>query len=293
VNFPAFGEPGIYAFWAFWLNNGFAHHGACAEELTQGAKVVFVAQCFATGAECPNANAPEHFLTSTAPSASVVEVGGSVSVSLGSVATSTGEPEALPSGVTVSAGSSSANPNAQGVAVLTLPSAGTYAIQAHAPGSVPSDPYTVCVHNGNDGTCGTSLAPAAAVVVPPPPPPAVEVARVTGITNGQIYSRRHAPRLLAGVVQLSGGATLRDVRIRIQRRLPGRCFDFSGSRAEFVRSRHCAPPAFFSVGAAQSFTYLLPAKLPRGRYTYDIEAIDATGQATSLSAVSHVVFRVR
>jgi hypothetical protein len=293
LNFPPFGEPEDYAYWAFWLNNGFAHHGACSEELTQGARVVFVAQCFATGPECPNANAPEHFLTSSAPSSSAIQAGGTVSVAIGSVSTASGEPEGIPNGVTVSAGGISVAPNAQGVATLTLATAGTYTVQAHAPASVPSDPYSVCVHNGNDGNCGTGLE---AIPMPRSPNagPTAAIARVAGIKSGHAYLRRNAPRILRGVVEVPAGGTLRDVQIRLERRHARRCFYFSGSRVRFVRTRRCRPAPFFSVGGSQSFSYLLPAGLPRGRYVYDIEAISDDGTTTKLvDGVSHVVFRVR
>src|SRR5271170_7331410 len=105
-----------------------------------------------------------------------------------------------------------------------------------------------------------------------------------------VMSIRAAPRLLAGVVDVPSGGTLRQVRISLQRRYRGRCFDFSGSRESFVRTKKCGSAAFFSVGGSESFSYLLPARLPKGRYVFDIEAINSAGQATKLvSGISHVV----
>ena len=66
------------------------------------------------------------------------------------------------------------------------------------------------------------------------PSPVVDLARVAGVKNGHVYSRRSAPRLLAGVVEVPSDGTLRQVRISLQRRYHGRCFDFSGSRESFV-----------------------------------------------------------
>ena len=61
-----------------------------------------------------------------------------------------------------------------------------------------------------------------------------------------------------------------------------------------MRTRTCGKAAFFSVGSALSFSYLLPARLGPGRYVYAIEAIDAAGGTTGLvPGVSQVVFRVR
>ena len=148
------------AYWGFWYDSAFASMGACAQELGPGDHVVFVATCYATGPDCTDPEAPRHFLTESAPSAATLQAGSSVTVTVGSIATAyPGGPESLPPGVTVTAGPVSATPNAAGVTTLSLPTVGTYVVQASAPGSVPSDSYTVCVHNGNDGNCGTPLPP--------------------------------------------------------------------------------------------------------------------------------------
>ncbi len=303
LNFPPFSaKPDAY--WSFWLNDAPASSGACGQELAEGADVVFFAQCDAEGIDCPSsATSPQHFLTEAAPSSA--QVGTPVSITVGSLNTETGMAEAsVPSGTTVTAGSLSGTPNAQGVAMLTFPSTGTYTIDAAAPDSVPSDPHTVCVHNGNDGTCGTTVehpiaCPATAsacegpvkVHFPPPPPP--EVARVGGVVNSHVYSRRGAPRILEGSVEVPLGDTLREVRVALERTVHHRCFAFSGRRGAFVRAG-CHAMRFFDVADTTSFSYLLPARLPAGRYVYDIEAVDDAGNVTKLAdGVSHVVFDVK
>jgi hypothetical protein len=121
----------------------------------------------------------------------------------------------------------------------------------------------------------------------------VDVAMVGGVKNGRHYRHHKGPRILSGVVQVPAGGTLREVRISLQRRNGGRCLVFNGAREAFVRVR-CGVARFFSVGATESFSYLLPAPLPAGHYVYDIEAIDNAGRITKLVAgVSHVVFRVK
>jgi len=56
----------------------------------------------------------------------------------------------------------------------------------------------------------------------------------------------------------------------------------------------CHPTHFFDVADTTSFSYLLPARLPAGRYVYDIEAVDDAGHVTKLAdGVSHVVFYVK
>jgi hypothetical protein len=301
LNFPAFSS-NPDAYWSFWLNDVPSSVGACGAELTQGDEVVFFAECYQQGTDCPTgATAPEHFLTETAPTASNVQVGVPIAVTVGSLNTETGNAESsLPSGTTVTAGSLSATPNAQGVATFTFPSVGVYTIQSAAPDSVPSDPQVICVHNGNDGNCGTTLisgsesTKSTTTFVGEPGTVVSYAAKVVGVKNSHIYSRRAAPRLLAGMVDVPAGGTLRQVRISLQRRYNGRCFDFSGSRESFVRTKKCGSAAFFSVGGSESFSYLLPARLPRGSYVFDIEGINSAGQATKLvSGVSHVVFQVK
>jgi hypothetical protein len=306
LNFPPFSVSSPPdAYWSFWLNGAPASSGACEQELEQGADVVFFAQCDALGTDCPTSeHAPQHFLTETAPVTSNVQVGTPVEVTVGSLSTESGAKESLPSGVAVSAGSISATPNAQGVATLTFPNVGTYTIEATAPDSVPSDPHTVCVHNGNDGNCGTrpvllyacaDSAPAPSCPLLPgiPPAPGPYRAVAGGVKAGHMYPRHGGPRILRGSIQVPMGSTLRDVRISLLRRAGKRCFAFNGITETFVRDR-CGTTRFFSVGGSESFSYLLPSSLPKGSYVYDIEAINDAGQATKLiPGASHVVFYVK
>jgi hypothetical protein len=303
LNFPSFSmSPDAY--WSFWVNDAPEEVGACSQELSSGDDVVFFAQCDVEGTDCPTSKtAPEHFLTETLPA--TAQVGTPIAVTVGSLNTGTGKSESsLPSGVTVTAGSLSTVPNAERVATLTFPAVGTYTIDAAGPDSVPSDPHTVCVHNGNDGTCGTTVenpiaCPAttsacegpAKVHFPPTPPP--EVARVSGVLNGHVYSSRGAPRILGGSVEIPSGDTLREIRIALERTLHHRCFAFSGRRGAFVRAS-CHATRFFDVADTSSFSYLLPARLPAGRYVYDVEAVDDAGNVTKLAdGESHVVFDVK
>jgi hypothetical protein len=189
--------------------------------------------------------------------------------------------------------SGSAITDANGNATLTLAHTGAVTLKATRAESVRSNGLVVCVHKGNDGTCGTT-APG----VPKKEPPVTQVVpvdlpMVLGVKNGRHYGHRHAPRILSGLVQVPAGGTLREVRISLTRRNGRRCMAFNGARAVFVHAR-CGVARFFSVGSSESFSYLLPASLPRGRYVYDIEAIDASGHRTQLvPGVSHVVFYVR
>jgi hypothetical protein len=300
LNFPAFSPSSPPdAYWSFWLNGAPASMGACEQELAPGADLVFFAQCTSIGTDCPSdATAPHHFLTESFPNEGNVQLGTPVKVTVGSLSTETGSSEPLPGGVSVNAGSISVAPDTHGVATLNLPSVGTYTLEAAAPGSVPSDPQTICVHDGNDGLCGTS-GPGSSIPkgLPSPqvlPPPIGSIDRVIagGAGNGYHYRHHAGPRILTGVVTVPAGAALRQVRISLLRRHGERCQAFSGVRAKFVRAR-CGSAHFFSVGATESFSYLLPGALPAGRYVYEVEAVDAAGHVTKpVLGTSKVVFYV-
>jgi hypothetical protein len=304
LTFPRFSEnPGIY--WAVWINSKYALQGACSEELTSsGEHVVFVAQCYEAGADCASKTQPDHFLTMTPPSATSVNVGEAVSVTIGSVSTESGSPEpSLPAGINVTAGSLGTSPGAGGVATFTFSTAGTYTLQASAPDSVTSDSYTVCVHNGSDGSCGTSSAAGlsgssmAASGSTPYTGPFAVVADVTGLRDGRHYSRRHAPRTLSGSV--TAPAPISNVELRLTRAVRtsdgrSRCSYYDGVSERF-RSMRCgaAHGKFFVIGRQAHFSYLLPFRLPRGRYVLDVQAADTAGSRTQLArGSSRIVFYV-
>jgi hypothetical protein len=287
-------EPsGIY--WAFWLENKYAEQGICSQSIASGQHIVVFPQCYATGPMCPTATAPGNFLTA-APATTTANIGQQVPVTLSALNTETAAPESsLPEGDLLTDGAQTFAPAANGVADISFSAPGLYTLQAHAPDSVASDPFTICVHNGDDGTCGTpgTAVGGPEIVLPPPPKPLPTIARVAGVNNDRTYSRRHAPRVLTGSVELPPGGTLRELRISLQRTRHGRCYAFDGARAALVRSR-CGTPRFFKVADTTSFSYLLPARLPAGRYVYEVQAVSDAGVLTAITqGVSRVVFHVK
>jgi hypothetical protein len=288
-------------YWSFWVNDTYQNEGACDVQLEPGARVLFFPVCDET---CPSGPSPTPLEIEVPAKANVGE-------SINAIVrryNEKGEP-APAAGAHIEWRGGSAMTDAQGDATLAFYSTGAYELHVTGAEAEPAAVRTeasVCVHAGNDGTCGTALPiacptsagatcpPLERTSTPPPPSPLAASVRITGVKNEHTYSHRSAPRLLAGVIEIPFGGTLRQVRISLQRRYHGRCFDFSGSRENFVRTKKCGSAAFFSVGGSESFSYLLPARLPKGSYTYDIEAINSTGQATKLvSGISHVVFQVK
>ena len=273
------GGPPEYPAWGYAVNYTTANVGGCQFQLAPGSEVLWAYNYFNL----------KHLLNMSGPSGVTVGTPFTVHVVDGQ----TGEPISgaaigeLVSGVT-NTSSTSPTTNAAGNATVTLTRTGSVTLKATQVESVRSNGLAVNVGPVSACTCG-SPAPVIA-----PLQPVADLAKVGGVKNGHAYSRRSAPRVLKGVVEVPSDGTLRQVRISLQRRYRGRCFDFSGSRGSFVRTKKCGSAAFFSVGGSESFSYLLPARLPKGSYVYDIEAINSTGQATKLvSGVSHVVFQVK
>jgi hypothetical protein len=281
-------------YWSFWLNDQEATTGACEAELGAGDRVLFFPACY--GEACPPSPTP---LGIEAPTSA--DAGESVAVT---VKQYNAKGEALPAaGATVSGGGTSAMTDSQGHAAMRFSGDGTYTLEATgSPEALTPGVRTetaICVHEGNDGTCGTKVPAPPGVVGPlggqpivnATPPPVS--AKIAGVSSGHIYTRGKSPRVLKGTVTVPTGALLRDVEISLKRRYRGRCFQFSGRRGRFVAIKCGKSAAFFSVGAKPSFSYLLPAHLPRGRYTYKVEAVNGDGQATKLAdGVSGVVFYV-
>jgi hypothetical protein len=277
-----------FASWGFAVNETTSAVGGCQIALVPGSEVLWAYNYF---------NLP-HRLRLSGPASAGVGIPFAVHVTDGQ----TGEPLSgaligqLVSGVTTAIPSSSTT-DASGNATVTLAHTGVSTLKATRAESVRSNGLTVCVHNGNDGTCGTIVTgggPGKSSTTQTPQPIVSDTAKIAGVKNGHVYSRHSAPRVLKGVVEIPPGGTLRQVRIRLERRYRGHCWDFSGSRVRFVRARKCDTASFFSVGGSESFSYLLPARLPKGRYVFDIEGVDSAGHVTKLvSGVSHVVFQVR
>lgn len=149
--------------------------------------------------------------------------------------------------------------------------------------TVPA-PARTCKTNGRDGLCGT-------------PDRTAPAARVTSVKEGQRSSRKNAPRILRGTVA-TDPAGLADVRLRLTRRIGDtRCSYFSGIEDRFLRADPCGAVGagrFFSIGDARSWSFELPAKLTRGRYTLDVEVTDTLGNFTTTFARGRdrVVFSV-
>lgn len=298
------GAPANY-YWSVWDDNAEAQVGICEEELQNGDQILFVPACY--GESCPPS--PTQLLSVEAPS--VAEVGQPANVTVRAYPAAGGNP--IPAaGVTVSAtpapgtaaggGASSAQTDSEGHATLTFTGGGSYILRAAATGEprpVPGE-VGICVHRGDDGTCGTPLpsgAPATQTASNTPPAiipytgPYPLVGKFTNVGDSHLYAAAHAPRLLRGEVLAHAAVT--SIALRLRRTYHGRCWAYSGSRERLQRTR-CRHGRFFKIASGgDQFSYLLPERLPAGRYVLDVRATDAAGHRAPLDrGSSRVVFYV-
>jgi hypothetical protein len=284
-------EPGAAAnyFWSYWLDNKASSVGICEGELQAGQSILFFPECFSETSACP---APPNPLGISAPA--VAERGAPIGVTVTSYDNVSGA--ASPAvGAAVTGGGAGATTDSAGHATLAIPQAGNIQLQVTAPGSVRTE-TTVCVHDGNDGTCGTTSpsgvsAPAPGVAAAAYKGPYAVVAQATGVQDGHFYPRGRGPKVLTGTIATH--TSIASVGLKLRRSYRGRCFAYDGVAERFKRAR-CGEGSFFAVGSAPSFSYLLPAALAPGRYVLDMQASDAAGNRTTLArGTSRIVFYVR
>jgi hypothetical protein len=251
-------DPNTFRFLAEYKNDAFAAFGACADPIQSGDDLLFA---YADGSE--------KLLELTGPARA--RPGETVTVRV------TEAPSGTPvAGATVGAAQTAAD----GTAVVGPFGRGDNDLKAAKAGTIRSNRLRVCVTDGADGACGT--------VQPSPPDRTAPVATIAGIRNGQQFARRRAPRQLRGTVSADPSG-LWAVKIRLTRRLGTTCWYFSGSRERFLK-RTCGKRYAFKVGDRADWSYLLPARLPRGRYVLDSYAID---NVFNHGASQTVRFRVR
>jgi hypothetical protein len=150
---------------------------------------------------------------------------------------------------------------------------GYHALKARKPGTIRSNRVRVCVTGGYDGAC----AP---------------LGRITDIRYGERFRRRAAPRRLRGVIE-AAPLGLKTVKLRLTRRAGGRWYVYSAARRRFVR-RPAGTRRAFAIERRRDWSYRLPRRLGRGRYTLDVLATDLKGDRDRVrNGRSRVRFSVR
>jgi hypothetical protein len=256
-------------FWNLDVNGGFATNGVCETEVHAGDDVLFAV---GTGSE------------------QVIKLAGPATANRGDTVTlrvTDGSSGAGVSGASV-AGTTT---DPAGNASVTLNTTGAQAFKATRSGAFRSNGVSICVHDGNDGTCATSApeappatqpattAPVNAPTTPPAGPgPTLAPAshgEILDVRNGIRFAHGRGPRILRGDVT-PGANGLSEVRVRLERNLGDRCQGLDGRRDRFVRiSCGVQHAPWILVGHGSGFSYLLPFTLGRGRYVFDVQALDA------------------
>jgi len=247
--------------WGMWVNSSYSESGLCSTELQEGDELLLA----------PAAQGP---ILELQPLPATVGQGQAVTVTVleHGVGYNPDPPYDLirtdgPAvGATVAAGGATATVGADGKAQLTFAAPGRQSVQATQAGHVRSAVRAVDV----------TAAPAPGAAPVPPPVTAEDstapVAAFTSFADGRAYSRRRAPRELAGTVSADPSG-LRSVRLSIRRQKGGKCWTYRDTTERFKRHQ-CGGKWYFRIGDRADWSYLLPRKLPRGRYTLGVMAVD-------------------
>lgn len=257
-------DPGTNRFLGEYKNGQFASVGSCADPIASGDDVLFA---YGDGSE--------QLLKLTGPASA--QPGDAVTVRVADASNG-----AAVAGAAVGGTVSGADGNA---VVGPLSQRGNQDLKATKSSAIRSNRLRVCVSDGHDGACGTTVpgapsAPGARDTVAPP-------TRIA-LRNGATFSRRRAPRVLRGSIA-SDPSGVRLVKLRLTRRDGRRCAYFSG-RSEAWRATRCGRSFWFGIGDSADWSYLLPARLPRGGYVLEARAIDG---AFNRGAPTRVRFEVR
>jgi hypothetical protein len=103
------------------------------------------------------------------------------------------------------------------------------------------------------------------------------VIHVLSPQSGKTYA--NGPRVLSGTIDESGGVAQVFLRLRAtdggNLTSASRCRWFSGKRGVFThRTVPCSKARFFRGGSDTRFSYLLPARLRKGKYVLDVKVLD-------------------
>lgn len=173
---------------------------------------------------------------------------------------------------------------ADGSVQVLFSARGPRTLKASKPGAIRSNGVTVCATDGADGACGTAQCVTSGQdgrcgtrdrTAP--------VAGIRGIAEGQRFARNNGPRRLRVHVDADPSG-LRGVKLRLTRNDRGSCSYFSGGSERFRRNRlidgrRCGAERgyWFDAGKEADIDYLLPRRLSRGRYVFDVLASDRAG----------------
>jgi hypothetical protein len=166
-----------------------------------------------------------------------------------------------------------ATTDANGHATLTFGAPGIQHLKATLAGAVRSNAVDICVYAPGSGACDTATGQVGGEIEDKLPPSVA----IRGIRDGQRFRRGHGPRKLTGTASDASG--LFQVYFRLRRHSHVGCQWYSSKRSVFTRPRPHCNARFQPVGKNGPWSYLLPKRLPKGRYTLEEKAIDGAFNA--------------
>lgn len=282
---------GSHLFWAVYIDGRSAPDGLCNVDVAEGGYAQFIALCDpydppTDGSPCFGEPLQLQAPATAAPGAPVA-----LTVTESQTSLSTGATTIVPSqGATVQAAGQTTTTDADGHATLALADRGPVTVTA-TKGTRVDDSAQVCV---TDGFCGTGK-PGEDPAPAPPAPPCVHdgddgrcgtldhratYGFITSIREHMRFARGHGPRQLSGTSDPDPSG-LKDVQLRLTRNDGGRCATFDAEALRWKRTKRCGAKrgTWFSAGSRADWTYLLPSRAGRGRYVLDVRTVDGAGNA--------------
>jgi hypothetical protein len=293
--------------WAVYVNGRFFDDTACTHPLADGDKVLF----WWSDAYASEGYDEPVFLD--APATAVPGQAITAKVTQADTTFDTDPPYAshtaitAAAGATITGGTAPVTTGADGTARVTV-APGPYTLVVHKDNRAPAR-IAGCATTGSDGLCGTQVQTGTGGPYLPAAPcvtnghdgfcntkdTVAASATITAIAEGKKYAKGKGPRRLAGKVAADGSG-VKDVLLRLTRNDRGKCSTYDAKTEKLKRIKKCGAThgVWFSAGSDASWSYLLPAKLGRGRYVLDVNVVDKAGNRTSKLArgTSRVVFTV-
>ena len=244
-------------FWGYAYNWQPSNVGGCQQEVQNGSDVLFGFDFFSKS----------HLLELSGPA--TAQAGQPVSLKV-----IDGQDGSAISGASVG-GSTTA---ADGTASVTYTSPGVVRLKAERSDSIRSNELDVCIYAAGSAECGNQApssggnqAPSSGVggAIADKLPPSLSI---RGIRNGERFRRGHGPRKLAGTASDASG--LFQIYFRLRRHTHAGCQWYSAKRSVFTRPRSQCNARFQRVGTKARWSYFLPERLPKGRYTLEEKALD-------------------
>jgi len=261
-------------YWNFFVNDANSAVGVCDHIVSPGDRILMFVQRDSA------AFAPTVFPLALSGAPSTVAPGQPFTVVVRELRFDYVSPATTPvpvAGATVSGGGASAQTDAAGMATLSIAAPGSFTLRAARSNNVPSAAAAVTV-TGAPAPPGSPPVPPVPPALGPAPDRSAPGATIVGIAEGRRFARGAGPRRLRARVAPDPSG-LRAVKLRLTRNDRGRCTYFSGKSERFRRNERggrcgAVNGHWFTVGSSTEVDYLLPSRLPRGRYVLDVKATD-------------------